>query len=230
MVTCHLPLAACILGFMSDRHITVFDKIINQVDQALHTVFGPAPLAGRASPAAQLNDPPLDASERELSGRLMRINHVGEICAQALYQGQALTARLPRVRDKMEQAAQEENDHLAWTEQRIHELGSHVSYLNPLWYTGAFAIGAVAAGAVGDKWSLGFVAETERQVVTHLEEHLQQLPNGDAKSRAILEQMHADEGRHATVAIESGAATLPEPARRLMRLTSKLMTETAYWL
>ena len=214
---------------MNDRNITVFDRIIGQLDQALHTVFGPPPPAGRSNPAAPKSDPSLSAAERELSGRLMRINHVGEICAQALYQGQAMTARLPAVRGKMEQAAQEENDHLAWTGQRIRELGTHVSYLNPLWYTGAFTIGAVA-GAIGDKWSLGFVAETEKQVVEHLSEHLQQLPTADEKSRAILEQMRNDESHHATVAIESGAATLPEPVRQLMQVASKIMTRTAYWV
>jgi ubiquinone biosynthesis monooxygenase Coq7 len=214
---------------MTDRTVTLLDRLIGQIDQALHTVFGPTPHSARDNPATGKSDPELTASERELSGRLMRINHVGEICAQALYQGQALTARLPEVRGKMEQAAQEENDHLAWTEQRIRELGSHVSYLNPLWYAGSFALGALA-GAVGDKWSLGFVAETEKQVVNHLTGHLVQLPAADEKSRAILEQMRDDEGRHATVAIESGGATLPEPVKQGMQCASKLMTRTAYWI
>jgi ubiquinone biosynthesis monooxygenase Coq7 len=214
---------------MTDRSISLLDRLIGQFDQALHTVFGPAPISARDNPATGKSDPELTASERELSGRLMRINHVGEICAQALYQGQALTARLPEVRGKMEQAAQEENDHLAWTEQRIRELGSHVSYLNPLWYAGSFALGALA-GAVGDKWSLGFVAETEKQVVNHLTGHLVQLPAADEKSRAILEQMRDDEGRHATVAIESGAAALPEPVKQGMQCASKVMTRTAYWI
>ncbi|MGA9031578.1 MAG: 2-polyprenyl-3-methyl-6-methoxy-1,4-benzoquinone monooxygenase [Sulfuricaulis sp.] len=214
---------------MTNRSISLLDRLIGQFDQALHAVFGPAPHPARDNPAAGKNDPALTAAERELSGRLMRINHVGEICAQALYQGQALTARLPEVRGKMEQAAQEENDHLAWTEQRIHELGSHVSYLNPLWYAGSFALGALA-GAVGDKWSLGFVAETEKQVVNHLTGHLAQLPAADDKSRAILEQMRDDEGRHATVAIESGGAALPEPVKQWMQCNSKIMTRTAYWI
>jgi ubiquinone biosynthesis monooxygenase Coq7 len=214
---------------MTDRSISLLDRLIGQFDQALHTVFGPAPISARDNPATGKSDPELTASERELSGRLMRINHVGEICAQALYQGQALTARLPEVRGKMEQAAQEENDHLAWTEQRIRELGSHVSYLNPLWYAGSFALGALA-GAVGDKWSLGFVAETEKQVVNHLTGHLVQLPAADEKSRAILEQMRDDEGRHATVAIESGATALPEPVKQGMQCASKVMTRTAYWI
>ena len=214
---------------MTDRTITLLDRLIGQLDQALHTVFGPAPHAARDNPATGKSDPALTAAERELSGRLMRINHVGEICAQALYQGQAVTARLPEVRGKMEQAAQEENDHLAWTEQRIRELGSHVSYLNPLWYAGSFALGALA-GALGDKWSLGFVAETEKQVVEHLNDHLRQIPTADDKSRAILEQMRDDEGRHATVAIESGGAALPEPVKQGMQCASKVMTRTAYWI
>ncbi|OGI48724.1 MAG: 2-octaprenyl-3-methyl-6-methoxy-1,4-benzoquinol hydroxylase [Candidatus Muproteobacteria bacterium RIFCSPHIGHO2_02_FULL_60_13] len=214
---------------MINRNYSFFDQLIGQLDNALHTVFGPVPNPGRASPATDKPDTGLSASERELSGRLMRINHAGEICAQALYQGQAATARLPEVRGKMEQAAQEENDHLAWTEERIREFGGHTSYLNPLWYAGSFAIGALA-GVIGDKWSLGFVAETEKQVVQHLDGHLQRLPTEDRKSRAILEQMRDDEGRHATVAIESGGAELPEPVRQLMRLTSKVMTETAYWI
>ena len=214
---------------MINRNYSFFDQLIGQLDNALHTVFGPVPNPGRASPATDKPDTGLSASERELSGRLMRINHAGEICAQALYQGQAATARLPEVRGKMEQAAQEENDHLAWNEERIREFGGHTSYLNPLWYAGSFAIGALA-GVIGDKWSLGFVAETEKQVVQHLDGHLQRLPTEDRKSRAILEQMRDDEGRHATVAIESGGAELPEPVRQLMRLTSKVMTETAYWI
>jgi ubiquinone biosynthesis monooxygenase Coq7 len=214
---------------MSPRSYSQFDNLIGQFDQALRTVFGPPPTSSRPDPAAARSDADLSASERDLVGRLMRINHTGEICAQALYQGQALTARLPNVRDKMEQAAVEENDHLAWTEQRARELGTHTSYLNPLFYAGSFAIGALA-GAAGDKWSLGFVAETERQVVRHLHKHLAQLPAQDEKSRAILEQMNEDEGRHATTAIESGAAELPPPVKRLMQLMSKVMTRSVYWL
>ena len=214
---------------MTDRTHTTLDRLMGQLDQALHTVFGPTPKPVRNSPAAVKEEVELKASERELSGRLMRINHAGEICAQALYQGQAATARLPEVRGKMEQAAQEENDHLAWTEERIRELGGHTSYLNPLWYAGSFAIGALA-GVIGDKWSLGFIAETEKQVVRHLDGHLQRLPTEDHKSRAILEQMRDDEGRHATVAIESDGAQLPEPVRQLMQCTSKIMTRTAYWI
>lgn len=214
---------------MTDRTHSSLDRLMEQFDQALHTVFGPTPRPVRNSPASVKEEIELKAAERALSGRLMRINHAGEICAQALYQGQAATARLPDVRGKMEQAAQEENDHLAWTEERIRELGGHTSYLNPIWYAGSFAIGALA-GVIGDKWSLGFVAETEKQVVKHLEGHLQRLPTEDRKSQAILEQMRDDEGRHATVAIESGGAELPEPVRQFMHCTSKIMTRTAYWI
>jgi ubiquinone biosynthesis monooxygenase Coq7 len=146
-----------------------------------------------------------------------------------LYQGQALTARLPRVRDKMQRAADEENDHLNWCATRIHDLGTHTSYLDPLWYAGSVAIGALA-GLAGDQWSLGFVAETEHQVVAHLDAHLSQLSAEDAKTRAILEQMREDEGKHATVAVEAGGAELPPPIKTLMKLTSRVMTRAAYWL
>ena len=157
----------------------------------------------------------------------MRINHAGEVAAQGLYEGQSLTARLPEVREKMERAAMEENDHLAWCESRINELGSHKSLLNPLWYGGSLAIGAIA-GLAGDKWSLGFVTETERQVVHHLDSHLAQLNENDQKSRAILEQMKEDEGQHATTALHAGGAELPQPIKKLMSLTSKVMTKAAY--
>ncbi len=159
----------------------------------------------------------------------MRVNHAGEVAAQALYRGHALSAGKPELRAHMERAAAEESDHLAWCEQRVRELGGRTSVLNPLWYAGSFAIGALT-GLAGDKWSLGFVAETERQVVKHLETHLQRLPEGDEQSRAILEQMRDDEARHATVAIEAGAAPLPEPLKRAMALTSRVMTHSAYWL
>lgn len=212
-----------------DRRYSSVDRLLTQFDQALRTAFGPPPQAARRNPADGEAESEISAAERELAGRLMRINHSGEICAQALYQGQALTARLTDVRAKMEQAAEEENDHLAWTAGRIRELGTHVSYLNPLWYLGSFAIGA-SAGLAGDKWSLGFVAETEHQVVDHLNGHLARLSPDDRKSRAILEQMKADEGRHATVAIEHGAAELPPPVKSLMRFTSRVMTRTAYWI
>jgi ubiquinone biosynthesis monooxygenase Coq7 len=159
----------------------------------------------------------------------MRINHTGEVCAQALYQGQALTAKLPDVRAQLERAAQEENDHLDWCAHRLEQLGSHKSLLNPLWYAGSFAIGALA-GAAGDKWSLGFVVETERQVENHLDEHLSQLPAHDEKSRAILQQMKEDEVNHANLALAAGGAPLPAPVKAGMQLTSKLMTKTVYWI
>ena len=214
---------------MQNRQFSTLDQFISGLDQALHTVFGPTPRSGRPNPADAAKEHELDAGQRDHAARLMRINHAGEISAQALYQGQAATARLPLVREKMEQAAQEENDHLAWTAGRISELGGHTSWLNPLWYAGSFSIGALA-GIAGDKWSLGFVAETEHQVVRHLDEHLAQLPQEDHRSRAILEQMRIDEAQHATAAIEAGAAALPAPVKGLMRLTSGVMTRTAYWI
>ena len=159
----------------------------------------------------------------------MRINHCGEVCAQALYQGQALTAKLPEVREKMEQAATEENDHLQWCADRLKELDSHTSFFNPFWYVSSFSIGAVA-GLLGDKWSLGFVAETEYQVVRHLQSHLDELPENDKKSRAVIEQMKEDELHHATVAIEAGGAELPTPVKLAMRSMAKVMTKSVYWV
>ena len=214
---------------MTSRSFSIIDSIINEVDKGLRTSFGPAPRADRANPAVDKPDNEIPDRERELAGRFMRINHAGEICAQGLYQGQALTARLPRVRKKMEEAAQEENDHIAWTADRISELGGHASYLNPFWYAGSFALGAMA-GLAGDKWSLGFVAETEKQVVKHLESHLDKLSPTDEKSRAILEQMRIDEGKHATTAMTAGAASFPRPIQRLMQFTSRIFTRTTYWV
>ena len=214
---------------MTDRTYTPFDQLLGGLDQALRTVFGPPPEAQRPNPAAAISETDLDAAQRELAARLMRINHAGEICAQALYQGQALTAQLPNVRDKMEQAAAEENDHLAWTAERLRELGSHTSYLNSLWYAGSFAIGATA-GLAGDKWSLGFVAETERQVVKHLDGHLEQLAPSDKKSRAILKQMREDEAGTLRSRSNPAAPPCPSPIRQTMRLMSKVMTTTAYFI
>ncbi|MGH8321811.1 MAG: 2-polyprenyl-3-methyl-6-methoxy-1,4-benzoquinone monooxygenase, partial [Gammaproteobacteria bacterium] len=182
-----------------------------------------------ANPAAKHADNALSEQERRLSGRLMRVNHAGEVAAQALYQGQAFTAHSDAVRSGMAQSAAEEIDHLAWCEQRLQELDASTSRLDPLWYLGSFAIGA-AAGVAGDKFSLGFVAETERQVVGHLDKHLQCLPAGDHKSRTILKQMQQDEARHSSIATQAGGSTMPEPVRTLMRLTSKIMTGTAYWV
>jgi ubiquinone biosynthesis monooxygenase Coq7 len=157
----------------------------------------------------------------------MRVNHSGEVCAQALYQGQAMTARRNEVRDQMQQAAMEENDHLLWCRQRLDELGGHTSLFNPLWYTGSLLIGA-ATGLLGDKWSLGFLAETEHQVVNHLLSHLDRLPKADAKSSAILTQMKEDEARHKASALQSGGSALPGPAKKIMTLMSRVMTLTAY--
>ncbi|MFQ5995191.1 MAG: 2-polyprenyl-3-methyl-6-methoxy-1,4-benzoquinone monooxygenase [Acidiferrobacterales bacterium] len=214
---------------MNTRALTLIDSLIAAFDDGLRTALGPAPRPERPSPGDAAIDEPLGSSERDLSGRLMRVDHAGEVCAQALYRGQALSARTSYVQEKMKQAAAEENDHLAWTEARIRELGTHTSYLSPAWYAGSFLIGTLA-GLMGDKWNLGFVTETERQVVQHLEDHLDRLPSSDQKSRAILKQMRDDEGRHATAAIEAGAVLLPEPTRRLMRTASKIMTRTAHWI
>ena len=169
----------------------------------------------------------MDAAESSHVAGLMRVNHSGEVSAQALYQGQSITARNHEVREKLEQAALEENDHLVWTENRLKELGERTSLLNPLWYAGSFAIGAFA-GALGDKWNLGFLAETEHQVVEHLEEHLGKIPEADKRSRAILQQMKIDEAAHATTALDHGAETLPTPVKKLMQAMSKVMTRSAY--
>ncbi|RFA31232.1 demethoxyubiquinone hydroxylase family protein [Alkalilimnicola ehrlichii] len=214
---------------MSARDYTPLDGILMNFDTALRTLFGSPPQTGRAHPAAQTEEGALSDAEQKESARLMRINHTGEVCAQALYQGQALTARDDSIRETMQHAAAEENDHLAWCAERVAALGSHTSYLNPLFYLGSLTIG-VAAGIAGDRWSLGFLAETERQVVRHLEGHLERLPKADAKSRAIVEQMKIDEGEHASAAVASGAADLPRPIRDLMTASSRVMTSTTYWM
>lgn len=212
---------------MTNRTYSPFDNFIAHLDQGLRTVFGAPQTTGRANPADAVVPSDLTAADKTLAGRLMRVNHAGEVAAQGLYQGQALTARLPNVREKMQHAAQEENDHLAWCAQRCKELGTHTSVFDPLWYTGAVAIGA-AAGVIGDKWSLGFLAETEHQVVEHLGRHLERLPQNDVKSHAVLLQMRNDESRHATTALQSGGAELPFPVKQAMRAASKIMTGTAY--
>jgi len=204
----------------------LLEPLIRSADNALRALFAPA-RASRAldlPPAAELDD-----SERRHVAGLMRVNHAGEIAAQALYHGQALVSRSAATRDFLLRAAAEEGDHLAWCERRLHEMGAQTSLLNPLWYAGSFAIGALAA-AVGDAVSLGFVRETERQVEGHLDSHLEQLPPQDARSRRILEQMKADEVGHAEAAAAAGAAALPGPVRALMRATSRIMTRTAYWI
>ena len=205
------------------------DRLLLQVDHALRTVFGRPHVTERADPGADPPEGALTAAQRDHLARLMRINHTGEVCAQALYQGQALTARLPGVRESMARAAAEENDHLDWCERRVHELGGRLSLLNPLWYAGSFLIGA-AAGVAGDRWSLGFVAETERQVARHLDEHLAEVPTSDAKTRAILETMRADEASHATRAAEAGGAALPGPIQQAMQLVARVMTSTVYYV
>jgi len=214
---------------MTIRKLSSLDRTLVNLDRAVRTVFGRPQTTGRPNPAGGIAETELPEQERRHSARLMRINHTGEVCAQALYQGQALTARLPEVRRAMERSAQEENDHLHWCEARIHELGDRKSFLNPLWYAGSFTIGALA-GLAGDKWSLGFVVETERQVESHLDEHLDQIPVTDRKTRAVLDQMKADEIHHAQVAKAAGGASLPEPVKLAMRLTAKVMTRSVYWV
>ena len=204
------------------------DRLIAAFDNGLRTLLAPAHSA-RPVPGDSVAETALTVAERRLAASLMRVNHSGEICAQALYQGQALTAREPAARAALERAAAEETDHLAWTQQRIAELGGRASLLNPLWYAGSFALGA-AAGLLGDKWNLGFLAETERQVEGHLEGHLDRLPAQDGKSRAIVDQMKSDEARHARSAEEYGAAELPEPVKLAMKLGSRVMTRTSFWI
>jgi len=204
------------------------DRLIVEFDKGLRTLFSQAHSA-RPYPDANLPEAPMDEAEKKNAAALMRVNHSGEICAQALYQGQALTARDPAVQQTLQRAAQEETEHLAWTARRVHELGGHLSLLNPFWYTGSLAIGAVA-GLLGDKWNLGFLAETERQVGHHLQSHLDRLPKQDEKSRAIVAQMHTDEVGHADMARSLGGAELPQPVQLAMKLNGKVMTTTAYWV
>ncbi len=202
------------------------DEWIASADQALRTLTGGAH-AARPLPTAP--EAELTLQERQLSGALLRVDHVGEVCAQALYQAQGLTARSRQLRQQMKRAAAEEVDHLAWTERRLAQLGARTSWLNPLWYAGAFGIGLLA-GRAGDRWSLGFVVETERQVEQHLAGHLDRLPSADAPSRAIVEQMKADEAQHAAAAQLHGAAPLPAPIRLAMRLAARVMTQTAHYV
>ena len=212
-----------------DRGVDRLDRLIIAFDRVLRAAarVGPGPTSG--SPAADVADDVLDDRERRHSAGLMRVNHAGEVAAQALYRGQSLVARESGTREAMEQAAREENDHLVWCRTRLEELGSAPSVLDPVWYAGSLAVGA-AAGLAGDRWSLGFVVETERQVVEHLEDHLSRLPDGDHRSRALLERMQADEQRHATCAHAAGGVALPPIVRRAMQAASKVMTRTAYWI
>ncbi len=211
----------------SQRHYSPADRLLMQADAALRTLLPFSGQPSRPSPALLKTETELSKSETRHVAGLMRINHTGEVCAQALYQGQALTARLPQVRQAMEQAADEEIDHLAWCEQRIRQLGSHTSVLNPIFYGLSFGIGA-SAGLISDRISLGFVAATEDQVCKHLDDHLGQLPAGDEKSRAILEQMRDDEAQHSTAAIEAGGLRFPAPVKFGMSLVSKVMTKATY--
>ena len=215
---------------MATRRYSLLDEMIIGFDRGLTTLFNSSNVrANRDYPADEIEENPLTGTEKRHSAGLMRVNHAGEVSAQALYQGQGMTAHDDAIRKSMQQSALEEVDHLAWCEQRLRELDSRTSLLNPLWYAGSFALGA-CAGLCGDKWSLGFITETEHQVVRHLQSHLDTLSVRDGKSRAILEQMQLDEGHHATVALEAGAAELPGPVKRLMRLTSKVMTGASYWV
>jgi ubiquinone biosynthesis monooxygenase Coq7 len=209
------------------RHYSKVDEFCLSIDQALRAVFGNATTTDRKYPADNLPESDLTPDQKKHSAALMRINHAGEVCAQALYHGQGLVSRHQEVREKMQQAAIEEGDHLAWCSRRLTELGSHTSYLNPFWYMGSFVIG-LSAGLVGDKWSLGFLAETENQVVEHLNHHLGQLSNQDGKSYKILQQMQIDEAEHRDSAIKAGAITLPTVIKKLMALTSKIMVKTSY--
>ena len=212
---------------MTTRSYSRLDRALTEIERALETVTVARPMARAPSPSVGIADTPLDDAERRHAAGLMRVNHVGEVCAQALYFGQAATARNDVLREQMLAAAAEETDHLAWCGERIDELGCHPSRLNALWYAGAYAIGAVA-GLVGDRVSLGFVVETERQVEAHLGEHLKSLPPGDARSRAIVAHMKDDEAAHAERALESGAARLRKPVPQLMRLASAVMKAVAY--
>ena len=207
--------------------MTLLDRFIIELDTALRSVVGGAN-AHRQPPGADVHSEViLESSEREHAAGLMRVNHVGEVCAQALYQSQKIFARNPEIQEMLHHSGQEEMDHLAWCETRLRELDSHTSYLNPFWYAGSFAIGMIA-GLAGDKWSLGFVAETERQVENHLESHLEKLPQNDHRSRAIVDQMRLDEIEHGQAAVQAGGISLPRPVQLMMKVMSKIMTTSAY--
>lgn len=212
------------------RTISFIDKVISEVDTALRTISPPLNRStARPSPAEEIADNALSPSEKKHSASLMRVNHAGEVCAQALYQGQALTAQLPHIKEQMTEAAIEETDHLAWCEQRLFELGSQPSQLNLIWYGGSILLGALA-GLAGDKISLGFVAETEHQVSAHLQEHLKKIPKEDKKTKIILEKMQEDEEHHAHMALEAGGIELPYLIKQLMTMMSKLMTKSSYYI
>lgn len=214
---------------MEERQLGPLDRLLSGIDSALRASVCAPSSASRPNPAAGIVEPELATHEKSHSAGLMRVNHAGEIAAQGLYQGHAVVARDSRIERQMLEAADEELDHLAWCEERIDELGSQPSMLRPLWFAGAWAIGAVS-GVLGDKWSLGFIQETERQVSAHLAGHLDRLPAADTKSRAIVARMRDEEEQHGANARDAGAVELPVPVRRFMRLTAKVMTGAAYWI
>jgi 3-demethoxyubiquinol 3-hydroxylase len=213
----------------SIRHYNLADKICLGIDQALRALAGQVHTSQVPYPAKKISDADMTPAEQKHAAALMRINHTGEICAQALYHGQGAASRNDQVQFNMQQAALEEGDHLDWCKLRLDELNSHTSYLNPLWYAGSFCIG-LTAGMIGDAWSLGFVAETEAQVIKHLEKHRQLLPKQDARSHAILKKMELDEAKHRNDAIAAGARELPMPVKKIMSLVSKIMVKTVYWV
>lgn len=212
---------------MAARHLTPLDRLLASANNALRTVAAPAGRTTRPYPAADIEEAQLSTAERHHAAGLMRVNHAGEVAAQALYQGHATVARNRRIESQMQAAAVEEFDHLAWCEQRLTELGETPSRLGPFWYAGAYVIGAMS-GLLGDRWSLGFIAETEHQVCEHLDKHLDELPETDRRSRAVLKQMRNEEAMHSKHAREAGAAQLPTPIRGLMRLTARVLTRSAY--
>jgi len=209
------------------RNISRLDRLLIRADEALRLAAGAAPPPARPNPADELEASDLDDEQRRHVAGLMRVNHAGEICAQALYAGQAATARTDAVRRVMQKAADEEIDHLSWCESRLQELDSHPSLLNPLWYAGSFAIGALA-GLAGDRWSLGFVRETELQVEAHLQQHIERLPESDRRSHVILDQMKMDEAQHGRMAEDAGGRELPKPVRKAMAFTAGIMKALAY--
>ena len=220
-------MAIAIIPPMRERNLTPIDRILAGANNALRTIAAPAGRPSRKNPATDVAETDLTDKQKAHAAGLMRVNHAGEVAAQALYQGHAMVARDPAIEAQMQHAANEEFDHLAWCEQRLAELNERPSMLSPIWYAGAFTIGA-ASGMLADKWSLGFIAETEKQVCAHLDSHLDRLPVDDAKSRAIVKQMRDEEKEHGDNAKDAGAAELPEPIQRLMKLTAKVMTGTAY--
>ena len=214
---------------MSERRYSAADRMIINLDRAVRSIQGRGPAGGRPSPAEDRSQDELSARERQVSAALMRVNHAGEVAAQALYHGQAITTGDPELRGAMEQAAREEDDHLRWCRQRLDELGGRTSLLDPFWYAGSLAFGALA-GLAGDRINLGFLAETEHQVVAHLDDHLSRLPESDHRSRAVLEQMRTDEAAHARGAEQRGAVELPPVVKRAMKFASRMMTRTAYFV